>query len=88
MPEAPISRKSRNTKAPIGASYAKDSKPSNAGNTRDIKDVKCFKCHKKGHYANKCLMQSQKMGRAISRSGSSELDQWIKMKKNPFDRSE
>ena len=49
MPEAPISRKSMsNTKYPIGASFAKDSKPSNAGNTRDIKDVECFKCHKKG----------------------------------------
>ena len=52
--EAPIFRKSgRNTKSPIGASFAKDSKSSNAGNTTDIKDVECFKCHKKGHYANK-----------------------------------
>ena len=55
MSEASIPRKSGSyTKAPIGASFAKDSKPSNAGNTRDIKDVECFKCHKKGHYANKC----------------------------------
>jgi hypothetical protein len=55
MPETAISRKSRsNTKAPIRASFAKDSKASNFGNTRDIKDVECFKCYKKGHYANKC----------------------------------
>ena len=56
MPEASISRKSGSyTKAPIEASFAKDSKPSNAGKTTDIKDVEClFKCYKKGHYANMC----------------------------------
>ena len=40
MPETTISKKSgSNTKAPIGAIFAKDSKPSNSGNTRNIKDV-------------------------------------------------
>ena len=34
------------------------------------------------------LMQRQKMGRAISRPGSSKLDRRVKMKKNPSDRSE
>ena len=64
MSEASIPRKSGSyTKAPIGASFAKDSKPSNVGNTRDIKDVECFKCHKKGHYANKCPDAKAKDGK-------------------------
>ena len=87
MPEAAISRKSGSNKAPIGASFAKDFKPSNSGNTRDIKDVEYFKCHKKGHYANK-YPDANSMGRAISRTDSSKLHPWTKMKKNQFDRSE
>ena len=64
IPDASISRKAgSNTKAPIGAPFANDSKQSNSGNTRDIKDVECFKCHKKGHYANKCPDAKAKDGK-------------------------
>ena len=64
IPDAAISRKSgSSTKAPIGSSFAKDSKASNSGNTRDIKDVECFKCHKKGNYANKCPDAKAKDGK-------------------------
>jgi len=80
MPDGAISRKSgSHTKAPIGASFAKDSKPSNSGNTRDIKDVDVSSVIKRDTTLTSVRMQRRKMGRATSKPGSEKTHHWTKM---------
>ena len=55
------------TKAPIGPSFAKDSKAAISGKSFDIKDVECFKYHKKIHYANMCPDAKRKDGKGFSK---------------------